>query len=586
MTSSARKPTPLSRWRYATVLVALSAMALLLVGRVLSLQILDIEHGRSFLQDQGDLRAVRSAEIPAYRGVITDRRGEPLAVSTPVVSLWADPRTLAASERLGELAAALGQRQEALVDKLQRFADKRFMYLKRHEVPARAREVLELGIPGVFGEREYRRFYPAGEVAAQLVGITNVDGKGLTGLELAYNNWLQGTPGLKKYIKDLHGEVARDIGVLQPAQPGKDLRLSIDLRLQYLQHRELQRAVTLLGAASGSVVTLDARTGEVLAMVNHPVYNPNKRRGNGAAAMRNRALTDVYEPGSTMKVLTLVAALESGRFTPETMIDTSPGRIRVGRKVYPDPKDYGEISVSRIIEKSSQVGVTKMALELGHEPIWDVFNRFGIGQPLGTGFPGESTGQLPNRPRWHVTEKVALAFGYGITATPLQLASAYSVFANGGVQMPVSLLAVQDEMPEGAPVVTGAIAAQVLEVLQAVTEHGTAGRAMVAGHRVGGKTGTVHKVGPGGYQDDKYIALFAGVAPVDDPRLVTVVVIDEPQGDDYGGGSAAAPVYSAVTEGALRLLNIPPSIISSDESMRSGELNTTASQDVQPGGAA
>ena len=450
MTSRAKKQPPLSRWRYATVLVALSAMALLLVGRVLSLQILDVEHGRSFLQDQGDMRAVRSAEIPAYRGVITDRRGEPLAVSTPVVSLWADPRALATSERLGELAAALAQPQDALVDKLQRFAGKRFMYLKRHEVPARAREVLELGIPGVFGEREYRRFYPAGEVAAQLVGITNVDGQGLTGLELAYNSWLQGTPGLKKYVKDLHGEVARDIGVLQPAQPGKDLRLSIDLRLQYLQHRELQRAVTLLGAASGSVVTLDARTGEVLAMVNHPVYNPNKRRGNGAAAMRNRALTDVYEPGSTMKVLTLVAALESGRFTPETMIDTSPGRIRVGRKVYPDPKNYGEISVSRVIEKSSQVGVTKMALELGHEPIWDVFNRFGIGQPLGTGFPGESTGQLPNRPRWHTTEKVALAFGYGITATPLQLASAYSVFANGGVQMPVSLLAVEDEMPDGA----------------------------------------------------------------------------------------------------------------------------------------
>lgn len=545
--------------RFYIVLAVLVILLLLLVGRVLSLQIIDTERGYEFLQDQGAMRSVRTAEIPAYRGVITDRRGEPLAVSTPVISIWANPSVLAGSERLGELAAALGMERAELEDRLQRYSGKQFMYLKRHMVPADAREVLAMKIGGVRGEREYRRFYPAGEVAAQLVGFTNVDDEGIAGLELAYEDWLKGVPGKKQYIKDLHGEVVRDIGVLQPARPGKDLTLSIDLRLQYLQHRELQKAVIAAGAESGSIVTLDAHTGEVLAMVNYPGYNPNSRKSAKPAAMRNRAMTDVYEPGSTMKTLTLVAALESGRFTTETMIDTSPGRIRVGPKVYPDPRNYGLISVSRIIEKSSQVGVTKMALDLGHEPIREVFARFGIGEPVATGFPGESAGSLPDRDRWYATEKVSLAFGYGITATPLQLARAYSAFANDGVQQPVSLLALEGEVAQGARVVSPQIARQVLGVLHAVTgEHGTAKKARVPGYPVGGKTGTVHKVGPGGYIDDEYVALFAGIAPVDNPRVVTVVVINGPQGEAYGGGAAAAPVFSTVTRGALRLLNVPP----------------------------
>ena len=554
-----QKKQAISIWRFHLVLAVLCSLLALLVGRILSLQILDTERGHEFLQDQGAMRSVRTAEIPAYRGVISDRRGEPLAVSTPVISIWANPRILKGSERLAELATALGMPLPALQEKLARYKGKQFMYLQRHRVPADARAVLEKRVRGVYGEREYRRFYPAGEVAAQLVGFTNVDDEGIAVLELAYNDWLQGVPGKKKYIKDLHGEVVRDIGVLQPARPGKDLILSIDLRLQYLQHRELQKAVTALRAASGSIVTLDSHTGEILAMVNYPVYNPNSRKGVKAASMRNRAMTDVYEPGSTMKALTLVAALESGRYTPQTLIDTSPGRIRVGRKVYPDPRNYGEITVTRVIQKSSQVGVTKIALDLGHEPIWDVFNRFGVGQHPGTGFPGESAGRLPNRPRWHATEKVSLAFGYGITATPLQLASAYTVFANGGVQQPVSLLALEGELPAGTQVIAPQLAEQVLEVLHKVTgEHGTARKARVPGYQVGGKTGTVHKVGPGGYMDDKYVALFAGVAPSNDPRIVTVVVINEPKGEAYGGGSAAAPVFSQVTKGALRILNVPP----------------------------
>lgn len=557
----AQRKKPESQVRFYLVVAVLCVLLASLVGRVLSLQIIDTERGYEFLQDQGAMRSVRTAEIPAYRGVITDRRGEPLAVSTPVISIWANPSVLAKSERVPELASALGLELPALEDRLARYSKKQFMYLQRHMVPAAAREVLALKIRGVSGEREYRRFYPAGEVASQLVGFTNVDDQGIAGLELAYDKWLQGVPGKKRYIKDLHGEVVRDIGVLEPAQPGKDLTLSIDLRLQYLQHRELRKAVTAVGAVSGSIVTLDAHSGEVLAMVNYPAYNPNSK-GADPASRRNRAVTDVYEPGSTMKTLTLVAALESGRFTTHTMIDTSPGRIRVGPKVYPDPRNYGLISVSRIIEKSSQVGVTKIALDLGHEPIREVFNRFGIGHSPGTGFPGESSGSLPDRVRWYATEKVSLAFGYGISASPMQIARAYSVFANDGVQQPVSLLALEGEISRGERIVSPQIAREVLTVLHAVTgKEGTARRARVPGYLVGGKTGTVHKVGPQGYIDDQYVAWFAGVAPVEDPRIVTVVVINDPKGDAYGGGAIAAPVFSAVTRGALRLLNVPPTEI-------------------------
>ena len=555
----AGKKNPESLLRFYLVVAVLCVLLALLVGRVLSLQIIDTERGYEFLQDQGDMRSVRTAEIPAYRGVITDRRGEPLAVSTPVISIWGNPSVLAGSDRLPELADALGLDLAVLNERLARYQGKQFMYLQRHMVPADARDILALKISGVSGEREYRRFYPAGEVAAQLVGFTNVDDQGIAGLELAYEDWLKGVPGKKKYIKDLHGEVVRDIGVLQPAQPGKDLTLSIDLRLQYLQHRELRKAVTSVGAASGSVVTLDAHTGEILAMVNYPTYNPNSTRGADPASMRNRAITDVYEPGSTMKTLTLVAALESGRFTTSTMIDTSPGRIRVGPKVYPDPRNYGLISVSRVIEKSSQVGTTKIALDLGHEPIREVFNRFGIGHAPGTGFPGESSGSLPDRARWYATEKVSLAFGYGISATPLQLARAYSVFANGGVQQPLSLLALEGQAAPGERIISAQIAREVLGVLHAVTgDEGTARKARVPGYAVGGKTGTVRKVGPQGYIADQYVAWFAGIAPIEDPRIVTVVVINDPKGEAYGGGAVAAPVYSTVTQGALRLLNVAP----------------------------
>jgi len=559
-------------WRLGLVATLFAVLLLLLVGRLVQLQVLDRDRGAEFLREQGAKRSVRTAEIPAYRGLITDRRGEPLAVSTPVVSLWANPTELRDSGRLPELADALSTSVAALEARLELYSDKQFMYLERHQTPDMARAVLNLKIPGVRSEREYRRFYPAGEVTSQVVGLTNVDGVGISGLEKAFNDHLSGQPGRKRYLKDLHGDMVRDIGVISDARPGQTLALSIDLRLQYLQHRELQRAMVETGAEAGAAVTIDAWTGEVLAMTNHPVFNPNSREGFDYSAARNRVVTDVFEPGSTMKPLTLVAALESGRFDIDTVIDTSPGRIRVGRKVLPDPINYGAITVSRIIEKSSQVGVTRIAQDIGHEPILDVFRRFGLGEPSGTGFPGERSGVVPSRERWSDIEKVTLAFGYGLTATPLQVAHAYSVFANDGYRVPLTLLRRNPgRQPDRERVISSEIARDVLTVLHRVTgEEGTARRAQVAGFSVGGKTGTVHKVGAGGYIDDQYVALFVGVAPIDNPRYVTAVVVDQPEGDNYGGGAAAAPIYARITDGVLRLENALPSRAVADSARLAG----------------
>lgn len=584
---SKRAPTTIHYpWRGLLVQTLLIALFVVLAGRVLALQVLDSDRGSSFLRNQGDRRVVRTAELPAYRGLISDRRGEPLAVSTPVISLWAEPQLLSKSGRISELAQALALEPAALQEKLERYSGHRFMYLKRHLVPDEAREVLALDIAGVRPEPEYRRFYPAGEVAAQLVGMTNVDGEGVAGLELAYDEWLQGKPGRKRYLKDLHGDVVRDIGVIAAAEPGRNLQLSIDLRLQYLLHRELSRAVTVSGAATGVILTLDSSSGEVLASASYPDFNPNDRRGVVMAQTRNRALNDVFEPGSTMKPLTLVAALESGLYTTATPIDTSPGRILVGKKMLPDPRDYGELSLSRVVEKSSQVGITKVALAVGHEPVWEVFQRFGLGQDTATGFPGERAGVLPQRERWSPIEQVTLAFGYGLTATPTQLARAYAVFANGGVLPEVTLLKRDRTGLYGERIITPKVAGQVREVLQAVTEDdGTGTRARVPGFSVGGKTGTVHKAAIGGYSDDQYVALFVGLAPIEEPRFVTVVVLDRPKGDNYGGGAAAAPVFSRVAAETLRLLGVPPTdsdaFPSSDTTLLAATHSSTAPQGAE-----
>ncbi len=550
----------LARWRFAIVSMALFASAVTLIARLVHLQVTDGGQGAAFLREQSALRTVRSAEIPVYRGLITDRNGTPLAVSSPVVSLWANPQQLKDSSRLGELSQLLGLDPHALREKLAFYGDKQFMYLARHQTPDFARGVLQERFPGVRGEREYRRYYPAGEVTAQVLGLTNVDGRGIAGVELAFEDWLQGSPGKKRFIKDLHGDAVRDFGVIDEPRPGKALALSIDLRLQYAQHRELQRAMEETGAEAGSAVTIDAWTGEVLAVSNYPVFNPNSRGALDFSRVRNRALTDAYEPGSTIKTLTLVAALESGQFHIDSLVDTAPGHIQVGTKVLRDPRNYGEISVSTIIEKSSQVGATKIAQAVGHEAILDVLHRFGLGETTGTGFPGERMGQLPDLAHWSDIEKVTLAFGYGLSVTPIQLARAYGVLANGGVRLPLTLLKQQADMPLiGDRVMEEEIVEDVVLVLDRVTEPGgTATLAKVPGFSVGGKTGTVHKVGKGGYLDDKYVALFVGIAPIEAPRYVTAILIDQPRGDHYGGGLAAAPVYSRVTEEVLRIRNAQP----------------------------
>ena len=547
------------RLRVLFVAAVLAGLFGMLVFRLIQLQVVTSQYGADFLKRQGDLRVVRSAEIPAYRGLISDRRGSPLAVSTPVVTLWANPQQLMGSGKEAELARLLNLSVDGFSAKLDRYRNKQFMYLARHQTPTIARTVLSSGIPGIYGKREYRRFYPAGEVVSQLVGTTNIDGAGASGVEMRFDDSLQGVTGKKRFIKDLHGEAIRDIGVVSEAADGESLRLSIDLRLQHVQHRELLRAMKETGAAAASAVTVDAHTGEILAMSNLPSFNPNRRGQLNLAAMRNRVVTDVYEPGSTVKPLTLVAALESGEFDIDTIIDTSPGRIKVGDKVLPDPRNYGAISVSRVIEKSSQVGVTKMAQAVGHENIIDVFQRFGLGQATGAEFPGELSGRLPDHDFWSPIDQVTPAFGYGLLVTPLQLAHAYSAFANEGRLVPLTLLASDEVSSEGQQVVSPEIARKVITVLHRVTgDEGTAKRASVPGFSVGGKTGTVHKVGNAGYLDDRYVALFAGVSPIESPRYVTVVVIDEPEGDVYGGGAAAAPVYSRITQEVLRIRNAVP----------------------------
>ncbi len=559
MSRQRTQPVEPPAWRFWWLSLLLFALGTLLVGRLVLIQAIDKDHGAGFLKKQGAMRAVRLAEIPAYRGLITDRRGDPLAVSTPVVSLWANPQHLRDSDLLA-LANALGFARDALEAKLERYADKQFMYLARSQTPDQARRVLDLGIVGVRSQREYRRFYPAGEVTSQVVGLTNTDERGVSGLEKHLDAELFGRPGKKRYLKDLHGDAIRDIGVVTEARHGTEIALSIDLRLQTLQHRELQRAMIATGAKAGAAVTIDAWTGEILAMTNHPVFNPNSRADFNAEAARNRVMTDVIEPGSTVKPLLLVAALEGGAFTIDTLIDTSPGRMRVNGKMLSDPRNYGEISVSRVIEKSSQVGVTKISQAVGHEPLLEVYRRFGFGVKSAVGFPGERAGLVPNRERWADIEKATLAFGYGLTTTPLQLAQAYAVFANQGLRVPLTLLKRSaNEHLHSERVIAAEIAEQVLTVLERVTgEHGTATRARVAGFSVGGKTGTVHKVGAQGYIDDQYLALFVGIAPMNEPRYVTAIMVDQPLGNDYGGGAAAAPIYARITEGVLRLRNATP----------------------------
>ncbi|UZJ46085.1 penicillin-binding transpeptidase domain-containing protein [Marinimicrobium sp. C6131] len=552
----------IARWRVWLVALAVLLLGSALLWRLASLQVLpDTAQGYEFLQGQGQARTLRTEPISAYRGVITDRNGEPLAVSTPVETLWADPTLLLQSpERWSELARALELSEAELEARLSRYSGKEFMYLRRHLPPQAAEAVLKLEIPGVYSQREYRRYYPAGEVAAHLVGFTDIDDRGQEGMELAYDAWLSGENGAKQVLKDLRGRTVKELQLVKSARPGRNLALSIDLRLQYLAHRELKAAVQKNNAKGGSLVIMDVQTGEVLAMTNQPAYNPNDRSGLRSEALRNRALTDLFEPGSTMKPLAVMAALETGRFKPGSVIDTAPGYVQVGRKTLLDPVNYGVLDLSGVIAKSSQVGMTKLALELEPATVRNMYQRLGLGQGVGTGFPGESVGTLPTYERWRPIQRATYAFGYGLNLTAMQLVNAYSTVASGGIKRTPSLLRV-DEVPDGERVVDEALARQVTAMLRrAVSTEGTARLAEIQAYPVAGKTGTVHKVGEGGYVENRYIASFVGMAPADNPRIVAAVIIDEPSDERYFGGQVAAPVFSSVAEGALRLLQVPPRV--------------------------
>ena len=550
---------PVGLWRLVLVEGFVCLLFALLLWKILSLQVLDTDRGYEFLRSQGEKRFLREAIIPAYRGSISDRHGEILAVSTPVSSLWANPRLLATSVRLPELATALGRSPEKLREQLQSYSTKSFMYLQRHMQPSRAREIMQLEIYGVGESREYQRYYPAAALAAHLVGFTDLDDRGIAGMELAYEKSLRGLPGKKQVIKNERGVVVREVGELEAARPGRNLSLSIDLRLQYVAHQELQRAIVRSGAESGSIVTLDVHSGEVLAVVNHPVYNPNNRSRVNPGWTRNRALVDAFEPGSVLKPLLVAAALEAGQFTPDTVLDTSPGSIQVGRKVIVDPVNYGESTVARVLAKSSQVGIVKMALQLDPQDVWKMYRKFGLGLPMGTGFPGESAGTLEFREHWRDIERATVAYGHGLRVTPLQLAVAFAAIANGGWRHQASLTLVNPAEVESERIMDKALALQLRDMLEGVTAAGGTGRrAQVEGFRVAGKTGTAHKAAAGGYAKDRYLSLFAGLAPASRPRLVTVVMINEPKGEHYHGGVVAAPVFSEVMGAALRLLNIAP----------------------------
>jgi cell division protein FtsI (penicillin-binding protein 3) len=546
-------------WRFRLVLALLALMVGAIVWRIVDLHVID----HDFLQAHGDARSVRHIPIPAHRGLITDRNGEPLAVSTPVTTLWANGKELfKAQERWGDLAAALGQEPGSFSRRLTQAQDREFMYLVRGLTPEQGQRILDLKVPGVYGLEEFRRFYPAGEVTAHVVGFTDVDDKGREGVELAFEEWLAGVPGKRQVLKDRRGRLIKDVQVTQNAKAGKTLALSIDLRLQYLAHRELRNALIEQGAKAGSLVMIDVKTGEILAMVNQPSYNPNNRRNLQPAAMRNRAMIDVFEPGSTVKPISMAAALQTGRWKPEDKVEVYPGSLQIGRYTIKDvSKTQGPIlDLTGILINSSNVGMSKIAFDIGGETIHGMMAKVGFGQDTGLGFPGERVGELPNHREWRKAETATLSYGYGVSVTAIQLAHAYATLANNGMVLPLSMTRV-DRQPVGAQVVPPEVAKNLQVMLQQVIEapRGVF-RAQVPGYHVSGKSGTARKasVGTKGYTENAYRSMFAGFAPSTNPRIAMMVVIDEPSKGGYFGGLVSAPVFSKVMAGSLRLMNITP----------------------------
>lgn len=543
------------------MLAGFAFLSLLLVVRAAYLQVFDHE----FYRSQGEARHLRTVAIPAHRGDLLDRTGEPLAISTPIDSLWGVPATLTSQPgAIGQLAAALELDEKKLRSRIQSAADRKreFVYLKRHVLPARVDQVLRLQIDDVSVQREYRRYYPSGSSSSHLLGFTDIDDKGREGLEMAYDEWLSGSPGLRRVVRDRTGREIAGMDVVKPALPGKDLQLSVDRQLQYFADKALKNAISTHDAESGSVIVMDVGTGEIMAMVNYPSYNPNDLGDRSGGRQRNRAITDVFEPGSTMKPFTIAAALESAEFNTESIVNTSPGKYSIGRYEISDLKDYGWLDLGGVVTKSSNVGISKIARQLQPEKMWSVFDAFGFGRPAGSEFPGEVAGYFNHSSLWHRSEQASVSFGYGISVSALQLVRAYVAIANDGLMPPVSFIA-NSEQQTAQRVIDQSIARDVQKMLESVVTNGSGTRARIPGYTVAGKTGTSHRSKSGGYAEDRYISLFAGYAPASDPQLATVVVLHDPKAGDYFGGVVAAPVFAEVMAHGLRLNGIEPDAVGS-----------------------
>jgi cell division protein FtsI (penicillin-binding protein 3) len=538
-------------------IIVLSVFALVIVGlfwRALDMQVIN----QPFFQQQGDARHLRVVPVSAHRGDIYDRNGEPLAISTPVDSVWANPKEIKNDlHRITEIAKILKINAQHLRNKLIKNSNREFVYILRQVSPDIGGKIKSLAIPGVYLQREYKRYYPAGEVTSHVIGFANVDDKGQEGLELAYDDWLSGVPGSKRVIRDRLGQVIEDVERISTAESGKPVQLSIDRRIQYLAYQSLKSAVKKHKAIAGSAVVLDVHTGEILAMVNQPSFNANDRSQLKPGVYRNRSVTDVFEPGSTMKPFTIAAALETGRWHPKDNVRTAPGYYKVQGSTIKDIRNYGKINLEEIILKSSNVGISKVALSLDKEQQLDMYLKLGFGVNSGSGFPGERNGNLRTM-QLSEFERATMSFGYGLSVTPLQLARAYSAIAADGILYPVSFLRIEEDV-KGERVMTIDTAKKVRRMMErVVSPEGTANKASIANYRVAGKTGTMHKFISGGYAKDRYLSVFAGMAPASNPKLVMVVMLNEPRNGQHFGGQVAAPVFSKVISGALRLLDIAP----------------------------
>jgi cell division protein FtsI (penicillin-binding protein 3) len=540
-------------WRIYLLWFLLCVALAGLLWRLIDLNILD----RSFLLRQSKARILRVVNIPAYRGMITDRLGTPFAISTPVDSVWVNPQLFQANNtQTKQLAAILGLPINVIQQRSRKIDDHQFVYLKRGNPPDIGQAINALNIPGVFLQREYRRYYPDGEVDAHVVGITNVDDHGQEGLELSYDQWLAGVPGKKEVLIDRLGHVIADVALLTKPVQGHDLTLSLDHRIQYLAYRGLKETVAKYHAEAGSIVVVDVKTGEILAMVNQPSYNPNNRINAHDSSVRNRAVTDMFEPGSVIKPFTVAFALESGKYTPDTTIDTNPGWIKVGGYPIHDDLNYGVVNLTQLLQKSSNIAAAKILFSLPPEKYWNLLHQVGFGERTQSGFPGEVGGMLVPQNTWLPSVVATLAYGYGVSVTTLQLAQAYMILADGGLAKPVTLLKL-DTPPKTTRVMPQAIANTVVHMLEAVVQEGTGKLAQVPYYRIAGKTGTSYIAVAKGYDKKRHMSSFLGMAPASNPQLVVAVVIRDPQGRHFGA-EVAAPLFAEVMEGSLRLLDIPP----------------------------